>query len=57
MIRMFALFAFVYVLVESFVSCRLMVVDYFYSRTPEYTLRNYVFGHSYQSEVYFSVKS
>ncbi|KAK6055464.1 hypothetical protein COOONC_07030 [Cooperia oncophora] len=53
MISIFALFLFVYVLIERFMSYRLSLVDYFYNNSPEHMLCNIVFGHSYQSEIYF----
>nr|BAT21227.1 cytochrome c oxidase subunit I [Rhabditophanes sp. KR3021] len=53
-ISMFSLFAFVYVLLESLMSFRILLVDYFGNSSPEYSLSTYVFGHSYQSEIYFS---
>nr|UWI71681.1 cytochrome c oxidase subunit I [Strongyloides fuelleborni fuelleborni] len=56
MISMFALFLFIYVLIESFMSYRLSLVDYFYNNSPEHMLSNIVFSHSYQSNIYFSVK-
>lgn len=54
MIRVFALFLFIYVLLESFVGHRLLLLDYYVNRSPEYRSSGYVFGHSYQSEVFYS---
>nr|BAV82643.1 cytochrome c oxidase subunit I [Ancylostoma duodenale] len=54
MISVFALFLFLYVLFESFFSYRLVLSDNFINSSPEYSLSSYVFGHSYQSEIYFS---
>ena len=54
MIRVFALFLFIFVLLESFMSHRLMLDDYFMNRRPEYRIRRYVFGHRYQSEIFYS---
>lgn len=56
-IRTFGLFLFIYVLLESFFSYRLVLRDYFVNRSPEYRISGYVFGHSYQSEIYFSSSS
>lgn len=52
-IRTFGLFIFIYVLLESFFRYRLVLNDFFVNRRPEYRLRGYVFGHRYQSEIYF----
>uniref|UniRef100_A0A0K0G5I3 Uncharacterized protein n=1 Tax=Strongyloides venezuelensis TaxID=75913 RepID=A0A0K0G5I3_STRVS len=41
LIRIFALFLFVYILIESFVSFRKRLVDYFYNCSPEHVLSNY----------------
>jgi hypothetical protein len=57
MIRTFGLFLFIYVLLESFFSYRLVLNDYFVNRRPENRLRGYVFGHSYQREIYFRTTS
>ena len=54
LIRTFGLFLFIYIMLESFFSSRLVLNDYFINRSPEYSLRTHVFGHSYQSEIYFS---
>ena len=54
-ISAFALFIFLFVLLESFISYRILIVDYNVNSGPEGSLRSYVFGHSYQSEIYFSV--
>lgn len=54
MIRVFALFLFIYVLLESFIGHRLLLLDYYINSSPEYSARGYVFGHSYQSEVFYS---
>ena len=56
-IRTAGLFLFIYVLLESFFSYRLVIRDYYSNRSPEYCIRNYVFGHSYQAEIYFSTTS
>jgi heme/copper-type cytochrome/quinol oxidase subunit 1 len=56
-IRTFGLFLFIYVLLESFFSYRLVLNDYFVNRSPEYRLSGYVFGHSYQREIYFRTSS
>lgn len=56
-IRTFGLFLFIYVLIESFFRYRLVLNDYFVNRRPEYRIRGYVFGHSYQSEIYFRSSS
>lgn len=53
-IRIFSLFAFIFVLLESFISFRLLIVDYFYCNGPEHVLRNYVYSHRYQSDIYFN---
>ena len=52
-ISVFALFLFLYVLLESFFIYRLVLNDNFINRSPEYRISSYVFGHSYQSEIYF----
>ncbi len=52
-IRTFGLFLFIYVLIESFFRYRLVLNDYFVNRRPEYRISGYVFGHRYQSEIYF----
>uniref|UniRef100_A0A0N5BTN9 cytochrome-c oxidase n=1 Tax=Strongyloides papillosus TaxID=174720 RepID=A0A0N5BTN9_STREA len=36
-------------------SFRIALVDYFYNNSPEHALRNIVFGHSYQENIYFRV--
>lgn len=54
LLRVFALFVFIFLLVESFYSYRTVLIDNFYNRSPEYSFSMYVFGHSYQSDVYFS---
>lgn len=56
-IRTFALFLFIYVLMESFFRYRLVLNDNFVNRSPEYRIRGYVFGHRYQSEIYFRSRS
>lgn len=53
-ISSFGLFLFIYLLLESFFMNRLVIVDYFSNSRPEYSLSNNVFGHRYQSEIYFS---
>lgn len=53
MLSTFALFLFIYLLLESFMSYRLVLNDYFVNSSPENSYSNYVFGHSYQSEIYF----
>jgi hypothetical protein len=53
-ISVFALFVFLYTLLESFMSFRVLLFDYSINNGPESSLRNYIFGHSYQSEIYFS---
>ena len=54
MISVFALFLFIYVLAESFIRHRLVLFDYYINRSPECSIRGYVFGHSYQSEIFYS---
>nr|YP_009383838.1 cytochrome c oxidase subunit I [Cylicostephanus minutus]ARS44139.1 cytochrome c oxidase subunit I [Cylicostephanus minutus] len=54
MISVFALFLFLYTLVNSFGSSKVMMNDAFINSSPEYSMSSYVFGHSYQSEIYFS---
>nr|YP_009162001.1 cytochrome c oxidase subunit I [Litoditis aff. marina PmII]AKS28851.1 cytochrome c oxidase subunit I [Litoditis aff. marina PmII] len=56
-ISTFGLFMFIYVMLESFFSYRLVLNDYFPNSSPESMLSGYVFGHSYQSEIYFSSTS
>ena len=52
-ISVFALFLFIYVLLESFVGHRIFLFDYYVNSGPEYSLSGYVFGHSYQSEIFY----
>jgi len=54
-LRVFALFLFLYTLLESFFVYRVLLIDYRINNGPEGILRGYIFGHSYQNEVYFSV--
>uniref|UniRef100_A0A0K0D1V2 Cytochrome c oxidase subunit 1 n=1 Tax=Angiostrongylus cantonensis TaxID=6313 RepID=A0A0K0D1V2_ANGCA len=56
-ISVFALFMFIFLLLESFFRYRLLLLDNYYNRSPEYRYRSYVFGHSYQSEIYFRRRS
>lgn len=53
-VRVFALFLFIYVLSESFISHRVLLFDYHNNRGPENSFRGYVFGHRYQSEIFYS---
>lgn len=53
-IRVFAIILFIYVLMESFFSFRMVLVDNYVNSSPEYCYSSYVFGHRYQSEIYFS---
>ena len=53
-IIVFALFLFLYTLIDSFGRRKVIISDQFINRSPEYRIRSYVFGHSYQSEIYFS---
>lgn len=53
-ISTFGLFIFLYVLLESFFSYRLVINDYYSNSRPEYSNSLYVNGHSYQSEIYFN---
>lgn len=53
MIRVFALFLFIYVLLESFAGHRLLLLDFYVNSRPEYRISGYVFGHRYQSEVFY----
>ncbi|VDO23703.1 unnamed protein product [Heligmosomoides polygyrus] len=53
-VRVFAIFLFLYVLVESIFSYRIILVDNFVNSRPEYRYSSYVFGHSYQADIYFS---
>nr|YP_009162831.1 cytochrome c oxidase subunit I [Gnathostoma spinigerum]AKM22096.1 cytochrome c oxidase subunit 1 [Gnathostoma spinigerum] len=54
MVSVFALFVFIYVLLESMMGYRLVMNEQFYSSSPEIVMSGYVFGHSYQSEIYYS---
>nr|YP_008145666.1 cytochrome c oxidase subunit I [Ascaridia columbae]AGI96019.1 cytochrome c oxidase subunit 1 [Ascaridia columbae] len=54
MISVFGLFSFLYVLLESFFSYRLMLSDGCVNSSPEQVYSNMVFTHSYQSEIYYS---
>ena len=56
MLRVFALFLFVYLLFESFSSSRFFLIENFVNSSPEVVLSSYVFGHSFLGDVYFSVK-
>ena len=53
-ITLFSLFLFVCMLLESFFRLRLVMSDSFVRRRPEQVYSGYVFGHSYQSDIYFS---
>lgn len=53
-VSVFALFLFIYCILESFLGYRLTLFDYFPNRSPEGSLGGYVYGHSYQSEVYYN---
>lgn len=55
-LRVFSLFLFIYMLLESFNSFRIFIVDCNVNHRPERSLSSYVFSHSYQSELYFVVK-
>lgn len=55
LIRMFALFVFIYVLLESFMSFRLVLVDYFYRSSPEHSNGGYIFHHSFSEDVYLNI--
>lgn len=54
MLTNFGLFLFIYLLIDSFFSYRLFLVDFTPNVRPEVVYRNYVFGHSYHSDIYFS---
>nr|YP_009243344.1 cytochrome c oxidase subunit I [Heterakis gallinarum]AMR36311.1 cytochrome c oxidase subunit I [Heterakis gallinarum] len=54
MISIFGLFSFLYVLLESFFSYRLVIGDNYVNSSPEQSYSNSVFTHSYQSEIYYS---
>nr|YP_009642618.1 cytochrome c oxidase subunit I [Heterakis dispar]QCI56224.1 cytochrome c oxidase subunit I [Heterakis dispar] len=54
MISIFGLFSFLYVLLESFFSYRLVINDNYVNSSPEQSYSNSVFTHSYQSEIYYS---
>lgn len=53
MVTVFALFLFIYALLESFIGHRILLCDYNVNSRPEYSSRGYVFGHSYQSEIFY----
>lgn len=55
LLRVFAIFLLIYVILDSFISFRVLIVDYNVNRSPESSLRSFVFGHRYQREVYFRV--
>nr|YP_009092396.1 cytochrome c oxidase subunit I [Aphelenchoides besseyi]AII79374.1 cytochrome c oxidase subunit I [Aphelenchoides besseyi] len=57
MLSVFSLFLFVYLLMDSFFNFRLFLLDNFVNNGPESSLSFYVFGHGYQSDIYFSVNS
>ena len=52
-IRVFALFLFLYTLINSFGRSKVIMNDFFINSRPEYRISRYVFGHRYQSEIYF----
>nr|BCD52069.1 cytochrome c oxidase subunit I [Strongyloides sp. EN-2020a] len=55
LISIFSLFFFIFVLLESFISFRLLVVDYFNGVSPENSNLGYNFYHSFQDGIYLSV--
>lgn len=55
-LRTFALFLFIYILIESIIRHRHVVTDSFMNSRPEVSYRNYVFRHSYFSDTYFVSK-
>lgn len=56
-LRVFSLFLFIYLMLDSIISFRVLLVDYSINSGPEGSLRSYVFGHSYQGEIYFRVSN
>jgi len=56
-LRVFSLFLFIYLLLDSIIRFRVLLVDYSVNSGPEGSLRSYIFGHSYQGEIYFSVRN
>jgi len=55
-LRTFALFLFIFIILDSLLNSQLVISDYSSNSRPERSLRNFVFGHSYQSEIFFSIK-
>jgi len=55
-LRTFALFLFIFIMLDSLLNSQLVISDYSRNSRPERSLRNFVFGHSYQSEIFFSIK-
>lgn len=55
LISMFGLFLFIFIIIECFISYRLVVVDHYSNYRPERVFGGYVFRHSYQSNIYLSV--
>nr|YP_010489345.1 cytochrome c oxidase subunit I [Strongyloides cebus]UWK23990.1 cytochrome c oxidase subunit I [Strongyloides cebus] len=53
-LSMFSLFLFLFVLYDSFLSYRLLLLDYFMNNSPELVYL-YNFSHSFKSDVYFSI--
>lgn len=56
-IRVFSICLFIYILLESLISFRLIFSDDKNNYSCESSLRNYVFSHSYQSYVFFNLSS
>nr|YP_004927920.1 cytochrome c oxidase subunit I [Cucullanus robustus]ACV96768.1 cytochrome c oxidase subunit I [Cucullanus robustus] len=54
MISVFAMMFFIFVLLESILSYRVFLGDYFVNYSPENMSGGYVFGHSYQVEIYYN---
>jgi len=55
-VRTFSLFLFIYLIIDSLFCAQVVISDYSTNRSPEGSLRNFVFGHSYQSEIFFRIR-
>jgi len=55
-LRTFALFLFIFLILDSLLNSQLVISDYSSNSRPERSLSNFVFGHRYQSEIFFSIK-
>lgn len=56
MLSVFSLLLFVFLIFDSLLSLRLFLFEGGTNSSPEGAFSRYVFGHSYQNEIFFSVK-